>query len=229
MTAFALHRRMEFRRRSSNRTAARLTRQIVLDLPAKPPRMTRAAYVLSASNEAALKTLDAWRASGEFALAISGPEGSGKTHLLNILKSECGWDVSVIDDADAAGGAHLLLAEFERARETGSRIAIAGRGDPAEWAAGLIDLRTRLAAAPRIALAEPDEELLRAVMTKMFADRQLRAPEQIAGYAAPRIEKTFAAAERFVAALDALSIEKGAGISVKLAREALANLSEDGL
>lgn len=215
---------------TTSKPADKLNRQIVLDLPKSPPRLTRAAFVVSASNEAALKTLQSWRASREFALVICGPEGSGKTHLLRILAaemSEHGQALTGIDDLGDGRPPAEILSLIEAAREKGERIVLAGRGEPRDWAHGLKDLETRLNAAPRITLVEPDEALLRAVMTKIFRDRQLRAPETIADYAAPRIEKTFAAAQAFVAALDALSIEKGQPIGLKLAREALANLSEE--
>ncbi len=177
-----------------------------------------------------MRTLDAWLAHGEGLLAICGPKGSGKTHLARIVESEtvgAGRPVTVLDDLGDRRQASDLLAAIEEARAAGKRMALAGRGEPREWAAGLKDLETRLNAAQRITLVEPDEALLRAVMTKMFRDRQLRAPEAIAVYAAPRLPKTFAAAQAFVAALDALSIEKGQPIGMKLAREAVANLSEE--
>lgn len=177
-----------------------------------------------------MRTADAWRRSDESLLLLCGPRGSGKTHILAILCAdlvETGAAVSFIDDARESAEPADLLVRIEQAKATGERLIIAGPGEPSDWARGLKDLATRLNAAPRITLGEPDEDLLRAVMTKMFADRQLRAPEAIAAYAAPRIAKTFAAAEQFVAALDALSIERGQPIGLKLAREAVANLSED--
>ncbi len=209
--------------------ATQLAKQIVLELPASPPRLTRDAFVVSASNEGALRTLDAWKRTNENLLVICGPKGSGKTHLASILASEilgAGADVAIVDDVHKGLSADEVFVLIEKAREAGGRIVLAGRGDPRSWAAGLKDLETRLNAAPRITLEEPDEALLRAVITKVFIDRQLRAPEAIADYAAPRLPKTFAAAQAFVAALDALSIEKAQPIGLKLAREAVANLSE---
>lgn len=207
-------------------TAGPTARQIGLGLPSAPPRLTREAFVVTVSNEGALRTLDAWRWSSEPLLVICGPKGSGKSHLVSILEQAADENVEVIDDASVFGAAAEIFRKVEKAREEGGRIVIAGRGDPREWAAGLKDLETRLSAAPRITLVEPDEALLRAVILKGFKDRQLRALEAIADYAAPRLPKTFAAAQAFVAALDALSIEKGQPIGLKLAREAVANLSE---
>lgn len=211
-------------------TAIPLARQIVLDLPASPPRLTREAFLISASNEAALATLEGWKKSSEPLLVICGPAGAGKTHLAGILACEmrdAATPVSIIDDADRLLPAGDILAAVESARAGGARLVLAGRDDPRDWAGGLKDLETRLGAAPRITLLEPDEALLRAVILKLFRDRQLKANEAIADYAVQRLPKTFAAAQRFVGALDAASIEKGKPVGVKLAREIVANLSEE--
>ena len=195
-------------------------------MPSTPPRLTRETFVVSASNERALKALDAWKHTSEYLLVICGPKGSGKTHLAGILARDLGA-VLIVDDVPDGHSPAAILRLVEKAREGGGRLVLVGRGEPREWASGFKDLETRLNAAVRITLDEPDEALLRAVIVKVFNDRQLRAPETIADYAAPRLPKTFAAAQAFVAALDALSIEKGQPIGLKLAREAVANLSEE--
>lgn len=202
-------------------------RQAVLDLAPRAPLMSRAAYVLGASNEAALATLEAWATTTEPILVICGPAGSGKTHLARILaEGRAAPTIEILDEADRGPEPKFMLAAIERAVSGGGRAAIVGRGDPGDWSRGLRDLETRLKAAPRITLTEPDEALLRAVIAKLFRDRQLRAAQEIADYAAPRLLKTFAAALEFVAAMDAGSIEKGRPIGLKLAREVVANLSE---
>ena len=192
--------------------------------------MTRAALVVSASNAGAIEMLDAWKVSDEAALVICGPNGSGKTHLLQMLTREAaaaGEEIIAVDDIHLAAEPGDILALFERARGESRRIVFAGRGGPSDWANGLKDLETRLNAAARISMQEPDEALLRAVILKLFRDRQLKAAPTIVEFALRRLPKTFAAAQAFVGALDAASIEKAAPIGLKLAREVVANLSEE--
>lgn len=191
--------------------------------------MTREAFVVGDSNATALAMLDAWMRSGEPLLAICGPPGSGKSHLLQMLVREtaaAGANVIAVDDVGVVAAPGDILSLVERARSEGKRAALAGEGAPVEWARGLKDLETRLNAALRITLDEPDEALLRAVIAKLFADRQLRAAPSVVDYAVRHLPKTFAAGQAFVGALDAASIEKGAPIGLKLAREVVANLSE---
>jgi chromosomal replication initiation ATPase DnaA len=51
-------------------------------------------------------------------------------------------------------------------------------------------------------MAPPDDALLRAVLVKLFSDRQLAVDESLIGYVALRIERSFAAAQAVVARLD---------------------------
>jgi chromosomal replication initiation ATPase DnaA len=216
-------------------------RQIALGLAPPPARLTRQDFVIAETNAAAFDTLLRWRAAADPLLLIAGPPGSGKTHLLHILAETAGSvvataksenlqllpnDLSLIDAADALSP-RALLSLIERARETGARLALAGEGDPIDWAQGLRDLATRLGAAVRIQLPEPDETLLQAVILKLFRDRQLRAGPDLAAYATARLPKTFAAARAFVEALDAASIAEGLPVGLRLARTVIANLSEE--
>ena len=62
--------------------------------------------------------------------------------------------------------------------------------------------RSRLRALPVVALAAPDDALLRALIVKLAADRQLAVDEALVNYLANRIERSFAAARAAVARLD---------------------------
>ena len=72
--------------------------------------------------------------------------------------------------------------------------------------------------------APPDEALLARVMLKLFADRQLKVPEGVIPYLVVRMERSFSAAERLVAAIDGLALQQKRNISVEIAAEALASL-----
>ena len=63
----------------------------------------------------------------------------------------------------------------------------------------MADLASRLRALPVVALTAPDDALLRAVLVKLFADRQLAVDESLVSFLATRIERSFAAARAAVA------------------------------
>lgn len=119
-----------------------------------------------------------------------------------------------------------FLTALESALSTGRRIVISGRGHPAMWANGLRDLKTRLEAAPRAVLADPDEALIRAVIAKGFQDRQIAISPTVIEYAAPRLPLTFDAAHGFVALADQAALEQKRKITAPFVQKLLENLSE---
>ena len=219
--------------------------QMRLELPRPPDRLGRADFIVTPASAGVLATLDAWVASDEFALVVTGPRSAGKTHLgaiaaasLDAVRSgvaddggidvAAGSDALVLDDLDRLTRPKLLLELLEAARSAGGRVVLVGAGAPAAWARGQRDLATRLDAAPRITLAPPDEDLLQQVMLKQFADRQLRVDPRVVAFVSTRIPRSFEAVAAFVAAADEASARVAAPISIPLAKMILGNLSEAG-
>jgi chromosomal replication initiation ATPase DnaA len=85
-------------------------------------------------------------------------------------------------------------------------------------------LRSRLSAAPAIAIGAPDDALLDAVLAKLFADRQLSVSPEVRQYILMRVERSFAAAGAVVAALDRATLAAGRGVTPGLARAVLEGL-----
>jgi chromosomal replication initiation ATPase DnaA len=67
----------------------------------------------------------------------------------------------------------------------------------------------------------PDDALLRAVLVKLFADRQVAVDENLIGYVATRIERSFAAARSIVAELDREALRQQRPVTRALACELL--------
>jgi chromosomal replication initiation ATPase DnaA len=112
---------------------------------------------------------------------------------------------------------HLL----NLAREDEAFVLLTTRIPPAEWRMALRDLASRLQALLTVSLAPPDDALLRAVLVKLFADRQIGVDENLIGYLATRMERSFAAARAIVAKLDAESMGRKRPLTRALAAEVL--------
>ena len=67
----------------------------------------------------------------------------------------------------------------------------------------------------------PDDELLRAVLEKLFQDRQLRAPEQALSYLATHMDRSIEAARQVVAAIDKAALAGKRRITVPLVADVL--------
>jgi chromosomal replication initiation ATPase DnaA len=172
-------------------------------------------------NHGPLQMIDDWPEWPANALALIGPEGSGKTHLAMIwaavagarvisaralreaeLPSALATGALVVEDAAAGADDRALFHLINLAREENACLLLTARSAPATWPAAIPDLISRLRALPVLTLQTPDDAMLRAVIVKLAADRQLMLDESVVAFIATRIERSFAAARAAVIALD---------------------------
>lgn len=224
--------------------AAPLPRQLALHLPHAESH-ARDDFLEGDANAAALALIDGWPDWPQPVAVLVGPEGSGKSHLAAIWAEASGarvvaaraLNVGAVPSAlatgalvieDLAPGAFDELALFHLlnlAKQEGSFVFITARSAPAGWTLQVPDLASRLRALPAVSLSAPDDALLRAVIVKLAADRQMRLDAAVVGYLASRIERSFSAARRAVARLDeeGLRLRRPASrvLAVEVVRELL--------
>ena len=85
----------------------------------------------------------------------------------------------------------------------------------------LPDLRSRLRALPLVTIAPPDEALLKAVLVKHFADRQLAVEPHVISYIALHMEQSMEAAAAIVADIDRRAMASHRKVTRALAAEIL--------
>jgi chromosomal replication initiation ATPase DnaA len=208
-----------------------------------PESYARDDFIAGPSNAAALALLGSWPDWPSKVMALIGPEGSGKTHLASIWASEVGARVigarslGHIDlPASLATGALVvedLAAEdlnerslfhlLNLAREEGATLLITGRTPPAQFMVETRDLASRLRAIPVVTVSPPDDMLLRALIVKLAADRQLTVDEALVSYLVTRIERSFAAARAAVRRLDEEAMRQKRPVTRALATELFRN------
>jgi chromosomal replication initiation ATPase DnaA len=184
--------------------------------------LAREDFLSGPSNAAALALIERWPDWPSRTVLLRGPEGSGKSHLASIWARESGartLSPRALDGAEVpvalATGAlvleNLTEGRFDEAalfhllnlaREERAYVLITARTAPATWRVEVADLASRLRALPVVALTSPDDALFRAVLVKLFADRQLAVDESLVSFLTTRIERSFAAARAAVAQLD---------------------------
>ncbi len=212
-----------------------------------PTRFDRERFVLSAANRLAAQRLDVWPDRLGGALALIGQAGAGKSHLATIWAERTGartltaqdldednaGDVSgpvLFEAADMAPHGEGFFHLLNRAERGACSLLLTGRTPPAIWPSEVADLRSRLNAVPVIELLAPDDELLRAVLVKLFRERDIRPSPELLTYLVSRIERSASAAEAVVAALDEAAAAQHRPVGRALARELLkdeAGLSDD--
>ncbi len=219
---------------------SRAPRQLALSLD-HAESYARDDFLSGPSNAAALALIESWPDWPDRAVMLVGPEGSGKSHLAAIWAAEAGarsvaahsleqaavpmalaTGALVVDEvAPGALDERALFHLLNLVREERAFVLLTARTPPAGWDLEIRDLGSRLKALPVVATAAPDDGLLRAVLVKLFADRQLAVDEALVGYVATRIERSFAAARDIVARLDQEAMRQQRALTRVLAAEVL--------
>ena len=202
-------------------------------------KLTREDFLPGASNVAALGVIDRWPDWPSRTLALVGPRGSGKSHLASIWAKQSGarflsaralnpamlpgalaTGALVLEDCEAGTfDERTLFHLFNLAREEEAWLLLTARHAPAAWTVALPDLASRLRAIPAATLSMPDDALLRAVIVKMFGDRQLAVDESLVSYLLTRIERSFAHARAIVQTIDREALRRKRPVNRALAAE----------
>jgi chromosomal replication initiation ATPase DnaA len=217
-------------------------RQLAFALP-HAESLTRDNFLEGPANAAGLALIDRWPEWPNRIMLLVGPEGSGKSHLAAIWAEQAGarsipahaLTAAAVPAALATGALvvedlnpsdvdeRALFHLMNLAREDEAFVLITARVPPSAFQIELRDLRSRLRAVPTVSLLPPDDALFRALIVKFCADRQLAIDENVVGYLAIRIERSYAAARRAVELLDTEALRQGRPVTRALAAELLRN------
>jgi chromosomal replication initiation ATPase DnaA len=213
-------------------------RQLVLALD-HATSFAREDFLAGPSNAQALSLIESWPDWPDRVMALAGPEGSGKSHLASIWAEAAGARVLaaklvehgdlpaalatgalVVEDLEPAGlDERALFHLLNLAREERAFVLITARSGPAALPITIRDLASRLRALPLVMLAAPDDALLRALIVKLAADRQILVDDTVVNYLANRIERSFAAARAAVMRLDEEAMRQHRPVTRALAAE----------
>ena len=196
-------------------------------------------FFVATPNAEAFALVEAPQTWPDGKLMLTGPEGSGKSHLARIFQTQ---NAAVLLSADTLGSAtqydtpavivedlHLLSTKDEvtlfhlhnNLRAAGIPLLLTSSLPATALSIALPDLASRLQATTTVQIAAPDDALLSALLMKLFADRQIAPKPELIRYLLPRIERSFAAAAAIVAALDQTALQTQRKINRALAAELL--------
>lgn len=203
------------------------------------PRYGLDDFMPSSSNAEAMAAMERWPAWPDRVQLLLGPAGSGKSHLARIWAARADAALlapmhlvgnldalatrnAVIEDADRGEILEAALFHYlNLVRERGLSLLITARERPSAWSLVTPDLVSRLRLAPSVAIDAPDDALMRAVLVKLFADRQLSVDASVVEYLALRLDRSLDAAGRAVMALDRASLDRQRRITRPMAADLL--------
>jgi chromosomal replication initiation ATPase DnaA len=198
-------------------------------------------FFVSAANAQAYAMLQAPASWPDRKLIITGPAGSGKSHLarvaqaqMNALRLDAAALPDTLPDADTdvivedmdhlpATANEFMFHLHNQLRHAGRHLLMTAQSAPSRWALPLPDLASRMQATTTVRIDDPDDALLSALIMKLMADRQIIPPASLVSYLVPRIERSYAAAAQVVADLDAASMAQGRPLNRALAAGLLDN------
>jgi chromosomal replication initiation ATPase DnaA len=207
--------------------------QLPLPFPHQPA-YAAADFLEAPSNEAALAWLGRTADWPDHRLALWGEPGCGKTHMLRLWAGRRGAALMVgpalqglttlpegggiaLDDADATADERTLLHLLNAAREARLPVLLAARTPPARWPVRLPDLDSRLRAVTAVEIMPPEESLLRALLLRLLADRQLAVTASLQAWLLLRLPRSPAALREAVARLDQAGLAAGGAVTRPIA------------
>jgi chromosomal replication initiation ATPase DnaA len=214
-------------------------RQLRLKL-AQTGAYTFDAFVRGPSNADAWTALHAWPNWHGGALALVGPEGSGKTHLARawaqrtnaVVLDRTAPDLSpgrraLLEDVDQGVPDETLFHLINLAAQPGGGLLLTARKTPALWTTTLPDLRSRLNALQVAEIETPDDGVLEGVLRRFFRERNIRPPEEVYPYLLRRISRSTLDAREIVRRLDEAGDAEFKPVTRVLARQVLEGDNEN--
>ena len=200
-------------------------------------------FLVSDCNRVATSWIDRWPDwPGQYrVLNLVGPAASGKSHLSAIWSRQAGAltiteladgiapvDKNIVlDNLDASDNwnEEALFHLVNRTADGAASVLVTSETPVAAMGWSLPDLSSRMRALSVATLDAPDDALLRSLLEKYFADRQLAVATQVLDYMVSRMERSFVAVQTIAAAMDRRSLAERRDLTLPLAREIMAEFA----
>ena len=219
-----------------------MSNQLSFSLP-KKETLDRDNYFVSQANQGAVSLIEDWINWPSQKLILVGSEGSGKTHLGHLWADEVGATIisattlmeQQISELSKAPVLVEDINEIQRNQPVeivlfhlhnllyseGHSLLMTSQILPGRLSFSLEDLQSRIEASTIAKLHPVDDDLLGAILIKMFADRQIYFSDKLLTYVLSRVERSYTAAKLFVEEVDSKAMAESRVIGKKLVRDIL--------
>ena len=200
----------------------------------------------STCNEVAINYINEWPKTSINAkiFCIYGPSGSGKTHISKVWMEKSNalifnnmrdlsfdyfnkFDRNLIfeDVAPNKNWPENLLFEFiNEIKSSSLSLLITCNSDPLKLKWKTNDLFSRFTSFTNIEIKLPDDFLIKKLLIKQFADRQLSLDGEQIEYISKRIERSYSSIIEIVDRIDNLALQHKKAISKYVIKEAIKSL-----
>ena len=219
-----------------------MSEQLVFKFPFKTNYLKQDFYV-SENNFNAYKLIESWPKWPSRLINIFGPQGCGKTHLINILNTKIQCiivpatkvdekilnnyklkECLAIDNFANNIDEKLFYSVINMAYQDNKYLIISSSVSVKKMNVALKDLASRLKNFIDIGIDLPTDDLLRVILTKNFSDKQIKISKKNIDYVLKHIDRSYEKISTFTSSIDHLSLSKAQPISLHLIKKTLVNL-----
>lgn len=214
------------------------SKQLYFDMPDKTA-LGIEDYIITESNSFAFDLISRMIKGEINQGVISGPSFSGKTHLSKILIKNIGSNESLYIDRDykkiieKVGSSNLIVIEnidkviedrseedlfhiINFTKESDKKLLMTSGKSISNIEFKLEDLKSRLNAVIEAKIMQPDDELMKLVLIKIFNDKQLLINPNVINFLKSRLERSYKSINDFIEKIDKFSLERGKKITIAL-------------
>jgi len=197
-------------------------------------------FYVSKNNRHIFDLLNNWPKWQKNFLNISGEKYSGKTHLINIflkkfkgIKFEANllnnenlremkvYENIVLENLDENVNEELIYSLCNIIEQDNKYLIVTSLNPIVEIKFNLNDLKSRTVNFLLQNIAEPDDELIYALIVKNLSDKQISLDKKLINYTINRIDRSYGKIFDFIYKIDELSLKKKKSIDLNIIKDAL--------
>ena len=206
-------------------------------------------FLVSKSNKEAYKLINKWPNWESRKIIIFGDSGTGKTHLSKIWQEKTSAIIlnlnkfkkikfdnfflkkkkfiienisnffDKIKKKDKENLEKNLLHFYNLIDEKRGYVVLTASIAPKFWGINLPDLKSRILSSTTVNIKKPDDELLSAVLVKLFIDKQILIDKKIIKFIVYRSERSFSGLQGIVEKIDKQSLITKKKINVNFVKK----------
>ena len=197
-------------------------------------------FFVSKSNYFAFTLIEKWPKWEKNIVNIHGEKSSGKTHLANIfykknkakkitedqlndelIKNLKIYENIILEDFENKIDERLLYSLFNLVDSDNKYLLITSLKSISEMSFLLDDLKSRSKNCLFAKIENPDDDLVFAIILKIFSDKQITVDKKLINFIIKRIDRSYGKISDFIYKIDELSLKKKKPINIKTIKEIL--------